>query len=131
MAVASARTFSQPLAFTEATRLDWDSFKLTPLAGVFAANTNLDAIVPGRGTWHIQALIADRSSDISQAVFTLRTVSVNGFVYDMCCTSFNGFQMMEAVIAVGPVDEVLVSNLYALPAGFTGHICFLSKRLTR
>lgn len=133
LANASARSFSQGLPFLEATRLDWDLFKFSSSAAGFAAGSNIDAIVPGRGTWHVQLQVAYLTGTPGESTVVLMRAPGNaGFVHDIAAPgSDTGERMMESIIALGSSEEVVLHNTVIIPAGPTLSWLFSAKRITR
>lgn len=136
LAMASARSFSQGIPHTEAIRLDWDFFQgPTANAGIVAVGALPNGtIVLGRGTWHVQAQVFLQGAPASAiaGAWSLRAPSVTGFVYDFTGACEQTVKVeVEAIIALGPTDGVVLFNEIAIAAGNTVWHHFLAKRITR
>jgi len=133
MAVASARSFSQGIQNVEATRLDWDFSR----AGLFIGPTpvqTIDTITLGRGTWHVQVQVAMHIAPGAGGgtVLDMRSPGGNGFIYDFAQAAGDAIHAtMEAIIALGPVDTIVLVNNTATSAGQNLYWLWLAKRITR
>lgn len=132
VAQINSRGFMLSTGEIEAVRADWDGTRRGSVTGAVGANTNIDAITPGRGTWALELVVCDRSPELSQATFLMHLDTVaNGYPLDICGTAYNGHQAMSTIVALGQGQQVNFATISGIPAGVVIDFLWLFKRLTR